>query len=84
MRRAIDPKPGHSVIGVSLVLSRGRLVLVADTAVHDMAVMWTVASSQGTISPECHRYAGGDSWAEGEVDLVRVFFNAISWECLYR
>ena len=36
VRRAIDAKPGHSVIGVSLVLSRGRLVLVADTAVHDM------------------------------------------------
>jgi malate dehydrogenase (oxaloacetate-decarboxylating)(NADP+) len=36
VRRAIDPKPGHRVIGVSLVLSRGRLVLVADTAVHDL------------------------------------------------
>jgi malate dehydrogenase (oxaloacetate-decarboxylating)(NADP+) len=36
VRRVIDPKPGHRIIGVSLVLSRGRLVLVADTAVHDM------------------------------------------------
>jgi malate dehydrogenase (oxaloacetate-decarboxylating)(NADP+) len=36
VRRAIDPKPGHRVIGVSLVLSRGRLVIVADTAVHDL------------------------------------------------
>jgi len=36
VRRVIDPKPGHRVIGVSLVLSRGRLVLVADTAVHDL------------------------------------------------
>ena len=36
VRKVIDPKPGHRVIGVSLVLARGRLVLVADTAVHDM------------------------------------------------
>ena len=36
VRRVIDPKPGHCVIGVSLVLARGRLVLVADTAVHDL------------------------------------------------
>jgi len=34
--RVIDAKPGHHVIGVSIVLSRGRTVLVADTAVHDM------------------------------------------------
>jgi malate dehydrogenase (oxaloacetate-decarboxylating)(NADP+) len=33
VRRIIDPKPGHCVIGVSLVLSRGRTVLVADTAI---------------------------------------------------
>jgi malate dehydrogenase (oxaloacetate-decarboxylating)(NADP+) len=36
VRSAIDPKPGHTVIGMSLVLARGRLVLVADTVVHDM------------------------------------------------
>lgn len=36
VRRCIDPKPGHRVIGVSLALCRGRNVLVADTAVHDM------------------------------------------------
>ena len=34
--RCIDPKPGHRVIGVSLVLARGRTVLVADTAVTEM------------------------------------------------
>jgi malate dehydrogenase (oxaloacetate-decarboxylating)(NADP+) len=32
----IDPKPGHRVIGVSLCLARGRTVLVADTAIHEM------------------------------------------------
>jgi malate dehydrogenase (oxaloacetate-decarboxylating)(NADP+) len=36
VRRVIDPKPGHRVIGVSVILARGRLVLVADTAVHDL------------------------------------------------
>lgn len=36
IRRVIDAKPGHRVIGVSIVLARGRTVVVADTAVHDM------------------------------------------------
>jgi len=36
VQRAIDPKPGHRVIGVSIVLARGRTVVVADTAVHEM------------------------------------------------
>ncbi|TIM17538.1 MAG: NADP-dependent malic enzyme [Mesorhizobium sp.] len=36
IRRVIDAKPGHCVIGVSIVLARGKTVLVADTAVHDM------------------------------------------------
>lgn len=36
VRRCVDEKPGHRVIGVSLALARGRTVFVADTAVHDM------------------------------------------------
>jgi malate dehydrogenase (oxaloacetate-decarboxylating)(NADP+) len=36
IRRVIDPKPGHRVIGLSMVLSRGRTVLVADTAITEM------------------------------------------------
>jgi len=36
VRRVIDPKPGHRVIGVSLVLSRGKPVVVADTAITEM------------------------------------------------
>ncbi|MET1416284.1 NADP-dependent malic enzyme [Roseibium sp. HPY-6] len=36
VKATIDPKPGHRVIGVSLVLVRGRTVLIADTAVIDM------------------------------------------------
>ena len=36
VRRVIDPRPGHRLIGVSLVLSRGRPVVVADTAITEM------------------------------------------------
>jgi len=36
IRHVIDPKPVHRVIGVSVVVARGRTVLVADTAVTEM------------------------------------------------
>jgi malate dehydrogenase (oxaloacetate-decarboxylating)(NADP+) len=36
VKRCIDVKSGHRMIGVSIALARGRTVLVADTAVHDM------------------------------------------------
>ncbi len=36
VRNVIDPKPGHRVIGVSLVIARDRTVVVADTAVTEM------------------------------------------------
>ncbi|MBX3519864.1 MAG: NADP-dependent malic enzyme [Xanthobacteraceae bacterium] len=36
VQRVIDPKPGHRVMGVSIVVSRGRTVLVADTAVTEL------------------------------------------------
>ncbi|MFL6932122.1 MAG: NADP-dependent malic enzyme [Xanthobacteraceae bacterium] len=36
VRHCIDTKPGHRLIGVSLVLARGRTLLVADTAVTEM------------------------------------------------
>ena len=36
VRKVIDTRPGHRVIGVSIALVRGRTVVVADTAVHDM------------------------------------------------
>ncbi len=36
VRRVIDRKPGHRVMGISLVIARGRTVLVADTAVTEM------------------------------------------------
>jgi malate dehydrogenase (oxaloacetate-decarboxylating)(NADP+) len=36
IRRLIDDKPGHRLIGVSLILARGRLIVVADTAITEM------------------------------------------------
>jgi len=36
VQRVIDPKPGHRVMGVSIVISRGRTVLIADTAVTEL------------------------------------------------
>jgi len=36
VRRVIDDKPGHRVVGVSIVISRGRPILVADTAITEM------------------------------------------------
>jgi len=36
VRRVIDQKPGHRVMGVSLVLARGRPVVVADTAITEL------------------------------------------------
>jgi malate dehydrogenase (oxaloacetate-decarboxylating)(NADP+) len=36
VQHCIEAKPGHRVMGISLVLARGRTVLVADTAVSEM------------------------------------------------
>ncbi len=33
--KVIDPRKDHRVIGLSLVLARGRTVLIADTAIHE-------------------------------------------------
>ncbi len=53
VRRCIDPKPGHRVMGISLVLARGRTVLVADTAVTEMPTAHDLAD----ISVEAARVA---------------------------
>jgi malate dehydrogenase (oxaloacetate-decarboxylating)(NADP+) len=53
VRRVIDAKPGHRVIGVSLVLARGRMVLVADTAVTelpDAAVLAEIAIEAASVA----------------------------------
>jgi len=53
VRRCIDIKPGHRVMGISLVLARGRTVLVADTAVTEMPT----SSELAEITVEAARVA---------------------------
>lgn len=36
IRRVIDDRPGHRLIGISIAITRGRTVLVADTAITEM------------------------------------------------
>jgi malate dehydrogenase (oxaloacetate-decarboxylating)(NADP+) len=36
MRKVIDPQEGHQVMAATIVISRGRTVIVADTAITDM------------------------------------------------
>lgn len=36
VHRVMDPEPGRNPIGVSLALSRGHAVMIADTSVHNM------------------------------------------------
>ena len=36
IRRAIDQRPGHRTVGVSLAISRGRTVLIADTSIIEL------------------------------------------------
>jgi malate dehydrogenase (oxaloacetate-decarboxylating)(NADP+) len=36
IRHVLDPKPGERLIGVSVILDKGRTVFVADTNVHEM------------------------------------------------
>ena len=36
VRQVLDPRPQQLPVGVTLVLSRGRFILVADTTVHEM------------------------------------------------
>jgi malate dehydrogenase (oxaloacetate-decarboxylating)(NADP+) len=36
IRRAIDPKPGHRVFGLSFLVLRGRSLFIADTSVHEL------------------------------------------------
>ncbi len=43
VRRVIDQRPGHRLIGASLVIARGRTVLVADTAITEMPTAEEIA-----------------------------------------
>ncbi len=34
--RVIDPKPGHRIFGMTMMLARGKTVFIADTTVHEL------------------------------------------------
>ncbi|WP_062209976.1 NADP-dependent malic enzyme [Aureimonas sp. AU12] len=53
VRHVIDPKPGRAVIGISIVIAKGRTTFVADTAVHDMPS----AQQLARIAIEAARFA---------------------------
>ena len=53
VRRVVDPKPGRRLIGASLVLANGRVVVVADTAITEMPE----ASDLAEIAMEAARFA---------------------------
>ena len=53
VQRVMDAEPGRNVIGVSMVLLRGRAVLIADTSVHAMPT----AEQLANISVEAARAA---------------------------
>ena len=53
VRHVIDPKPGRAVIGISIVVAKGRTTFVADTAVHDMPS----AAQLARIASEAARFA---------------------------
>ena len=53
IQRVLDEEPGRHVIGVCMVLLRGRAVLVADTSVHDMPT----ATELADIATEAARAA---------------------------
>jgi malate dehydrogenase (oxaloacetate-decarboxylating)(NADP+) len=53
VRRVVDPKPGRRLIGASLVLANGRVVVVADTAITEMPE----AADLAEIAVEAARFA---------------------------
>jgi len=53
VRRVVDPKPGRRLIGASIVLANGRVVVVADTAITEMPEAQDLAE----IAMEAARFA---------------------------
>jgi malate dehydrogenase (oxaloacetate-decarboxylating)(NADP+) len=53
VRKVIDPKPDHQVIGATIVNCRGRNVIVADTAITDMPT----AAELANIAVEAAQFA---------------------------
>ena len=56
IRMVLDPKPGQLPVGVTLILSRGRFLLVADTTVHEMPTAEQLADIAVQMAGVCRRF----------------------------
>jgi malate dehydrogenase (oxaloacetate-decarboxylating)(NADP+) len=56
VRRVLDPKPRRRVIGVSVIISRGRVVLVADTSITAMPDAEDLADIAGEAADVASRF----------------------------
>ena len=56
VRRVLDPKPRRRVIGVSVIVSRGRVVLVADTSITAMPDAEDLADIAGEAADVASRF----------------------------
>ena len=56
IRRVIDPKQDHCVIGVSMALCKGRTVFVADTTIHDMPTSTELADIAVEVAGVARRF----------------------------
>ena len=59
VRRVIDPKPGHRVIGLSMVLARDRNVIIADAAITEMPKAAELADIAVEAAGVAHRLGYG-------------------------
>ena len=55
VRQVLDPKPGQLPVGVTLILSRGRFILVADTTVHEMPTAEELAETSVQVAGVARR-----------------------------
>jgi malate dehydrogenase (oxaloacetate-decarboxylating)(NADP+) len=55
IRRVLDPKPGHRVFGLTMMLARGRTVFIADTSVLDEPTSVELADIAAQAAAEARR-----------------------------
>ncbi len=56
VRQVLDPKKGQLPVGVTLILSHGRFLLVADTTVHEMPTAEELAEIAVQMAGVCRRF----------------------------
>ena len=56
VRQVLDPKPGQLPVGVTLILTPGRFLLVADTTVHELPAAEELAGIAIQMAGVCRRF----------------------------